>query len=107
MNHDEYWRMVKEDAERQLRSHLPHGERGDRTLRRITGDDNGIVDADDVRGVLAHVMRCGTCEDAARAVLSATDWRTACHELAEHGQAGVWPRQTETQSPNGGKEGAT
>lgn len=89
MAHDEYWKRVKEDATKRLRSLFPSGERGEVMVANLVGDANGIDDMPDVHKVLAYTLKHGTSDEAATAVLAATDWQMSCHELAEHVQAGA------------------
>lgn len=84
MTHDEYWKDQQAHATKCLRALFPQGERGDVMVTNLVGDANGIDDLPDVHAVLAYVLKHGTSEEAATAVLAATKWQMACCELAEH-----------------------
>lgn len=79
--HDEYWRKAKVDAERRL-----HGLfKNTRTkVADIVGDENGIDEREDAKAVLAYVLKHGSCEEVACAILSSCEWQQACRELEEH-----------------------
>lgn len=82
MNHDEYWRKVKEDAERRVDALFD----GCRTrVREIVGDENGIDERADAEKVLAYVLEHGEPDEAARAIIALGEWMHAHHELCEHG----------------------
>ena len=85
--HDEYWMMVKKEAEKQVATLL--GDKRVEKVREIVGDDNGIDERADAVKVLAYILKHGNHEEVACAILSLGDWQQACHELAEHGQAGA------------------
>jgi hypothetical protein len=87
MNHDNYWEEVKCDAEKRIRSLF--GDDADEQIADIVGDRNGLDDDADAKAIFAYVLKHGDSNDVACAILSVSDWRQACHELAEHGQAGV------------------
>ncbi len=82
MNHDEYWRKVKHEAEERVHALFA----GCRTrVRDIVGDGNGIDERTDAEKVLAYVMEHGEPDEAARAILALGEWTHAHHELREHG----------------------
>lgn len=86
MNHDEYWKKVMSQSEKNL-CRLFEGCRTQ--VSDIVGDDNGIDDEKDVRAVLAYVLGHGDCSEKACALLSSCAWIQAMHELAEHGGVAV------------------
>lgn len=79
--HDEYWRKTKSDAGRRL-NHLFRNARV--KVADIVGDENGIDEREDAKAVLAYVLKHGSCEEAACAILSSCEWLHASHELEEH-----------------------
>lgn len=79
--HDEYWRKAKGEAERRL-CHLFAKSRT--KVADIVGDGNGIDEIEDVKAVLAYVLKHGSCEEVACAILSSCEWQQACRELEEH-----------------------
>jgi hypothetical protein len=87
MAHNEYWAKVKADAASRVCALL--GDDAEEKLRKIVGDENGIDDMPDTVKVLAYILHHGDYKEVACAILSLGEWRQACHELAEHGQASV------------------
>ena len=79
--HDEYWRKTKSEAERRL-NHLFRNART--KVADLVGDGNGIDEREDVKAVLAYVLKHGSCEERACAILSSCEWQQACRELEEH-----------------------
>ncbi len=87
MNHDNYWNEVKDDAEKRICALF--GDKIDKRIADIVGDQNGLDDNEDAKRILAYVLKHGDINDVACAILSISDWRQARHELAEHGQIGA------------------
>lgn len=87
MNHDNYWKEVKCEAEKRILAIF--GDDADERIADIVGDCNGLDDDADAKAILAYILKNGDSNDVACAILSISDWRHACHELAEHGQAGA------------------
>lgn len=68
MTHNEYWERMRDRAADEL-----HGITG----RRVESEE-------DLKCALAHVMREGTCGEAADALVEGMEYMAACLELRRH-----------------------